>query len=110
MLEDLSGLDVMQPHPSDAARRFFQHLSDFAPGDLDGLLTIVSAVLARPTRKQLLESAAEHWTELSTSELATDVAGYVARAREWGLIAPQQVDGRYMETGLAQELPSEFAD
>lgn len=110
LLDGLSGLTVMPPHGPEHARLFVAHLREHAPADWWGFEQTLLIVAKRPTRAELVEgfSAAQPgWRE---SVAATNVQGYVARAREWGLIAPKVIDTRYELTELGAELVDGVAE
>jgi hypothetical protein len=104
LLERLAGLTVLSPHEPEHARIFLSHLRAHAPADWWGFEHALTTVSARPTRAELIErfrAAQPSWRD---SVAATNAQGYVARAREWGLIAPKVLDGHYELTELGAEL------
>lgn len=104
LLSDLTGLTVEPPHAPESARIFLAHLRDHAPADWWGFERALAIVAERPTRAELIEgfrAAQPRWRQ---SVAATNAQGYVARAREWGLIAPKVVDGHYELIELGAEL------
>jgi len=104
LLASLSGLTVAQPHPPELARAFLAHLRKHAPPDYWGFDHVLQTVAERPTRADLVgafQQARGDWRE---SVAATNAQGYVARAREWGLIAPKVVEGRYELTDFGLEV------
>jgi hypothetical protein len=110
LLERLAGITVMPPHSPDYARTFAAHLREHAPADWWGFERAIAIVAERPTRAELVDAfraARPDWRE---SVAATNAQGYVARAREWGLIAPKVVDGRYELTELGAELAGGTAE
>jgi hypothetical protein len=104
LLAHLGGLTVAQPHPPEMARAFLAHLREHAPPDYWGFEHVLQTVAERPTRAELVgafQQARPDWRE---SVAATNAQGYVARAREWGLIAPKVVEGRYELTDFGLEV------
>jgi hypothetical protein len=104
LLEQLAGLTVVPPHPPEHARAFVAHLRVHASADWWGFEQVLAIVTERPTRLELVEAfraARPDWRE---TVAATNAQGYVARAREWGLIAPKVIDGRYELTELGAEV------
>lgn len=98
LLKELDGLSLELPHPPELADRFFEHLQRLAREDWWGFAQVLRSVAREPTRGQMLadfRAARPAWKE---SESATYTAGYLARAREWGLVAPKQTKGRYALT------------
>lgn len=104
LLEQLAGLTVASPHPPDQARIFIAYLRKHAAADWWGFERALSAAAERPTRAELVEAFRAARPDWRDSVSATNTQGYVARAREWGLIAPKVVDGRYELTELGAEL------
>ena len=111
LLAAVDGLTVDQPHPSEVARRFFEHLSRYAPADWDGFTVLLSSIGAEgATRADVLERFAEVWPEWSPNEVSTNATGYTARAREWGLVEPKQTKGRYHLTPFGLEVAAAQQD
>jgi hypothetical protein len=104
LLERLIGLTVAPPHPPEHARIFLAHLREHAPADWWGFERVVALVAERPTRAALIDGFRATYPAWGESVAATNTQGYVARAREWGLIAPKVIDGRYELTQLGAEL------
>jgi hypothetical protein len=110
LLGRLAGLTVAPPHAPEQARIFLAHLREHAPADWWGFELALRIVAEQPTRLDLVEgfrAARSDWRE---SVAATNAQGYVARAREWGLIAPKVIDGRYELTELGAELAEGAAE
>ncbi len=104
LLERLSGLTIEQPHPPESAKVFFDHLRAHAPADwasFDGLLSGVAA--GYRSRPVLIEHMRAPWPSWTDNEASTNLAGYVARAREWGLLEAQLREGEYALTVLGVE-------
>jgi len=98
LLTALEDVSLEMPHPPTLAERFFAHLRAHAAKDWWGFTTLLEAVEAGATRIELIEVFQQAQPTWNESKNATNVAGYVARAREWGLVEPKQVDGRYALT------------
>jgi hypothetical protein len=98
LLKELDGLSLELPHPPELADRFFEHLRRLAPEDWWGFTQVLRSVAAEPTREQMLADFRTERPNWKESESATYAAGYLARAREWGLVAPKQTKGRYALT------------
>jgi hypothetical protein len=95
LMRSLTGITVHEPHDTQYATSFLQHLKLRAPADWAGFDSLLEILGESVTREELVTAFSTRWPELGGSEVATDAAGYVARAREWGLVAPKQVRGRY---------------
>jgi hypothetical protein len=54
--------------------------------------------LGANTRRALLDRYSRSHPQWTANEVSTNVAGYVARAREWGLVEPHQLGGTYALT------------
>lgn len=104
LLERLAGLTVAPPHPHEYARTFVAHLRKHAPADWWGFERALAIVAERPTRPEVVEAFRAARADWRESVAATNAQGYVARAREWGLIAPKVVEGRYELTELGAEI------
>jgi hypothetical protein len=109
LIRDLDGLSLDLPHRREHALRFLGHLGQHAPEDRWGFDQLLRAAADGPDRDALLASfAATHpeWTDATASSIAQ---GYVARSREWGLVEPKMVEGRYWLTDTGRELLKELA-
>ena len=110
LLHRLDGISLSLPHPPGMTAAFLSHLRENAPGDWWGFKTVLTAVAQQPNRAELIEAfrqARPDWTE---SVAGTNAQGYVARAREWGLVEPKQAAGRYSLTDFgAEHLSSELS-
>lgn len=110
LLRGLAGLTLELPHGEPAARLFLGHLFANAPGERWGFEQILSAALEEPTREELVATVAEgnsRWTEATANSVAQ---GYVARAREWGLLEVRLQQGRYRLTEFGARWRRENAD
>jgi hypothetical protein len=98
LLAKLGGLTVEQPHSREHALAFLRHVKQHARGDYWGFEQVLRIVGNEPRRLELVaefQKARPDWRE---SVAATNAQGYVARGREWGLIAPKVIEGRYRLT------------
>lgn len=101
LLGIMQGLTVEEPHPPQIATTFLGYLREHASQDHRGFWQILEAVGPQGCdRKHLVEQMATAWPAWKDSELSTNTAGYVARAREWGLLRPRLEQGRYLLTGF----------
>jgi hypothetical protein len=101
ILQTVTGLSVEEPHPKEVASTFLDHLARHAPADRRGLAEIVQAIgTAGATRQDVLKHAGRAWSGWTDNEISTNSAGYIARAREWGLVKPKQANGRYNLTSF----------
>lgn len=98
LLKELDGLSLELPHPPELADRFFEHLRRLAPEDWWGFAQVLRSVAREPTREQMLADFRAERPMWKASKSAIYAAGYLARAREWGLVAPKQTKGRYTLT------------
>lgn len=104
LLEALNGLTLEWPHQQHFAERFFDHLRRHAPWDWAGFERILEACAEPPTRAELVENFIRWRPEWSETVANTNSAGFIARAREWGLIEPKLIEGRYALTQFGQAL------
>lgn len=98
LLQALDGMTIWMPHPPDKARVFFEHLRRFAPSDWWGFSRVLTLVEPGITRAELVAGFQRERPDWTATQASTVASGYVARAREWGLIAPKLQEGRYMLT------------
>jgi hypothetical protein len=103
LLEKVADLTPTAPHSRDAAEAFFRFLTTNSSVDWWGFQTMLAAVSGSPTRQQYIAEfiSAREW---SPSVAASTAQGYLARGREWGLVQPKIVDGRYLLTEFGKEL------
>lgn len=102
LLQQLAGLSLDLPHDQASAEVFFNYLRANAPADAAGFDEVLKALSAGLTRRELVEAIAHNHGDWTETVAATNAAGYVARAREWGLVARKQAQGRYVLTDLGQ--------
>ncbi|MBM7117945.1 ribbon-helix-helix domain-containing protein [Archangium primigenium] len=102
LVRQLSGLSAVTPHEKAHSEAFLSHLRDNAPADWWGFETVLLEVSKGATRLNLLQrfrTEKPRWTE---AQVSTNVAGYVARAREWGLLESKQAGGKYLLTKFGE--------
>lgn len=104
LLAALDGLSVDEPHAPASVAAFLAHLKEHAPADTRGFVEILTAIgPAGATRQDVLDHAGTQWPDWSENEVSTNTAGYIARAREWGLVEPKQTKSQYHLTPLGVE-------
>jgi hypothetical protein len=59
------------------------------------------------TRLSLVSELSTRYPDWSAPEVQTNLAGYVGRAREWGLLERKQTKGRYVATAQGPRLVRE---
>jgi hypothetical protein len=89
-----AGFVVGAPFPVAAWEAFANHLRSQSPQELEAWLYVLARIADEPTRPELVERC----TRWSGSAAGTNAMSYVARAREWGLVEPALIDGRYLLT------------
>jgi hypothetical protein len=102
LLDRLAGLSLELPHDQASAREFLAHVGEVAPGDKWGFYQVVTAVAEEPDREQLVTSIAGERSDWSPATSSSIAQGYVARAREWGLIEPRLQGGKYRLTEFGE--------
>jgi hypothetical protein len=108
LMAGVAGLSVLEPHAKHTALAFLEHLRRHARDDLQGFHAVVRGTGKKgATRTQLLERVAATWPDWTENEVSTNASGYIARAREWGLLERKQVKGVYLLTPFGQELLEE---
>jgi hypothetical protein len=105
LLGQMAGLTPAAPHGPEMAEMFFRFLRDRSRTDWWGFETMLAIVAGSPTRDHYIEgfTLAREWR---ASVAASAAQGYLARGREWGLVEPKIVDGRYVLTDFGKELAS----
>lgn len=108
LIRELDGISLELPHAPALTTRFLEYLAGNAPGDRWGFDHLVRSATDGPDREELVRSFAERHPDWSAATASSVTQGYVARAREWGLLEPRLVDGRYWLTDLGRELAREI--
>lgn len=104
LLAGVSGISVEEPHSPAAATTFLTHLAEHVPADWKGFTEIIRAIGPDgATRQDVLRHVAKAWPDWTENEVSTNSAGYVARAREWGLVEPKQTKSQYHLAPLGLE-------
>jgi hypothetical protein len=104
LLGALNGISLELPHSEEHVRTFFTYLSRASTPDWRALMEVLRLTNAKPTRNDLVNTFLAAQTHWSPAQASTNVSGYVARCREWGLLQPKLVNGRYALTGLGGAL------
>jgi hypothetical protein len=89
------GLNSRPPYTAEAWLLFGEHLRKYLTADYDAWVRVLRVVAERPGRDELVARFASVWAGAAAG---TNVAGYVSRGREWGLIAPKLDGGKYALT------------
>ena len=108
LLEDLTGISLELPHETRLARAFLSYVFEHAPGDGWGFSLILEAAKTRPGREEIvatISAARPGWSAAIASSVAQ---GYIARAREWGLLEPRLKQGKYVLTVFGEEWNSDL--
>lgn len=103
LLDRLVGLSLVLPHEQAQAEAFLAHLYEHSDGERWGFETILTVTAEEPSREELVAAISEEradWTKATASSVAQ---GYVARAREWGLLEPRLREGRYRLTAFGEQ-------
>jgi hypothetical protein len=102
LLTLVQGLSPLGVHPQKATEDFMSFLSTHAPSDYWGFQKLLSVIGTGLDRASLVVAfqEARPWTDAVASSAAQ---GYLARAREWGLVEPGLRDGRYEPTELGRQ-------
>lgn len=104
LVDAMAGLTLDWPHAREFSERFFAHLCEYAPWDWMGFEQLLSFTQERPTRKELAAQFGQWQPTWSEAMQNTNAAGFVARAREWGLLEAKLVDGRYALTEYGESM------
>ncbi len=103
LLNALSGIGLDLPHSEEASRWFCDHLRRTSPGDWSGFSTLLNACRDGASRAEVTDAFCRSHPEWSAKKAGNYLTGYVARAREWGLLKPKLVNHQYELTTLGQE-------
>lgn len=107
LVEAMSGLTLAWPHEHPFAERFLAHLRTHAPWDWAGFEQLLSITEQRPTRPELAAHFGRWQPAWSEAMRNTNASGFVARAREWGLLEAKLIDGRYALTEYGASMLTE---
>lgn len=99
------GLTHQLPQPAEAASRWLRHLQIAAPQEHTAWLQVLRALKGRPTRADLIDL----FPQWPGTQADTNCMGYISRGREWGLVLPELVQGRYELTDLGRQVVEEGA-
>jgi hypothetical protein len=103
LLQELDGISLELPHAPELTARFMAYLAEHAPADRWGFDHLIRALQDAPNRDGLVAAFNAAHSEWSTSTASSVAQGYVARSREWGLVEPRLVEGRYWLTDAGRE-------
>jgi len=95
-----AGLCEEVPHAPEVFHRWWSYLEEAAPGERTAWAGVLRELRTGPTRIELISRFPE-WPG-TTAE--TNCMGFVSRSREWGLVQPKLLDGRYLLTALGVAL------
>lgn len=104
LLDQLVGVSLEIPHSEQLARAFLDHLIAESPGERWGFDQIIQAAAVDPDREELVSIIGQARSDWTTTTASSVAQGYVARAREWGLLELRLVGGRYSLTDLGRRL------
>jgi len=107
LLGIIDGISLRLPHGFDLTKRFLDYLATHAPADLEAFVVGLRSAGERMQRGQLIEAYRAAYPTWTDTQASTNAAGYVARGREWGLIAPRLVDRRYQLTADGEKWMAE---
>jgi hypothetical protein len=97
------GFGLALPQPEAATRTWLAHISSLASEEHAAWLQVLRVIADKPTRTELVERFPQ-WPGTTAD---TNTAGYVSRGREWGLVLPELLDGRYRLTPLGEHIVAE---
>lgn len=76
---------------------YLSHLVEHVPADAEFMAELLSRIAkGQASRTELLAAVGSAHPDWSSSVVDTNVAGFIARAREWGLVVPKQLQGEYV--------------
>jgi hypothetical protein len=109
LIRSLEGLSLDLPHAPELMERFLAYLAANAPADRGGFDHVLRVVADGPDRDALVSSFGDDHAEWTNSTASSVAQGYIARSREWGLVEPKLVDGRYWLTDVGRAAVKTFA-
>jgi Arc/MetJ-type ribon-helix-helix transcriptional regulator len=92
------GLGISLPQPPAAFECWWDYIRALAPVESAAWLKVLQAVTHEPTRDELTGHFPEWRGHLAT----TNTVGFISRSREWGLVEPALVEGRYRLSDLGR--------
>jgi signal transduction histidine kinase len=95
-----AGLSDKLPHGPEVFWPWWSYLEEAAPAERTAWARVLRGLRTGPTRVELISGFPE-WPG-TTGE--TNCMGFVSRSREWGLVQPKLLDGRYLLTALGAAL------
>jgi hypothetical protein len=102
LLKALDGISALIPHEPQCAGAFIKYLQEHAPEDWWGFHTVTKLATSNPTREELLTSFRRERDHLETSwtdhQVGSYATGYISRCREWGILEPKLLHGKYRLT------------
>jgi hypothetical protein len=110
LLSALDGISASTPHSEQHAFAFLTFLADASPADSSTLMFTLDCVSQRPTRQEVIARLRKAGIGVTAEQGSGYAAGYIARAREWGLVEPKLVDGRYALSALGQTVRKHFSN
>lgn len=104
LLGRLEGLSLELPHSAEHASVFLEHLREHADEEFADFQKVLGVVAEEPNREDLVAALAQ--ARLGGTKKLADVyaQAYVSRGREWGLIEPRLIAGRYRLTERASKV------
>jgi Arc/MetJ-type ribon-helix-helix transcriptional regulator len=101
-----AGLGDGPPFGAAAWASFAEHLRLHAAEELGAWRAVLAVLTDKPNRRELVKRC--DWWSGATAD--TNVMGYVARGREWGLVALGLDGGRYELTELGREEATRYGN
>lgn len=108
LLMSIDGLSANIPHDPKRAEMFLRYIQQNAPEDWWGFFAVMKIAKSNPTREELLEHFRSERDHLgmswSSHQIVSFATGYISRCREWGILEPKLLNGRYYLTEYGAEL------
>lgn len=100
LLKAIDGVSLRLPHSPESAEKFLRYLMTNSPGDSNGFLHVLRAIEETGDREDVIQANLAYFNDFLGREdpneaktfASTMTQGYVARAREWGLLETDLVD------------------
>lgn len=98
LLETIAGITIDQPHDADVAARFLAHILPRHAGERWAFGHLLHVLDGDNVGRAELAATFAQARDWSKSVAESTAQGYVARAREWGLVEMKLHEGRYRLT------------
>jgi len=97
------GFGMTLPHTETSSSCWWSYLGAVAPEEQAAWRKVLTLIGRAPTRQELIAG----FPEWAGAIADTNTTGLVSRSREWGLVEPELIDGRYRLTERGRAVAAE---